>query len=300
MRISPARGASLHPTNPPPFGSRVHEDRPTLHPLRWKEKVTSTVAPGGTTLGVADPTSRPKESRPPWPRTASPAGNSVDDRDVQGRAFGGTGPARGGTGAGVGVGARDVAGRGREGRHRGGGETPPGTYSAAEPVPVQRPPRPVSPSRLSRGRSRRVAASPEIRRRATGAWPRRGSRTRCPGRTARQREGVKPVQQHLFRPRAACNVRMPGLPGPQRWSIPPWPSRTARPTGEVRAPHDEHPAVGQQCDPLAALSGSFIVAIGVQDPVSGSYSSAESDVGVSPLTSPPATSTLPSGSRTAA
>ena len=37
-----------------------------------------------------------------------------------------------------------------------------------------------------------------------------------------------------------------------------------------------------------------MLAIATQDPVSGSYSSAES-VGVSPSTWPPATSTLPSG-----
>ena len=77
--------------------SRVHGDPSVV--LAGKRKVTCTVAPAGTTFGVADPTSR---NIPP---SSSSATNSVAGSElllstvtVQLRAFGGTGPAAGGSG----------------------------------------------------------------------------------------------------------------------------------------------------------------------------------------------------------
>jgi hypothetical protein len=70
MRNSPAVGTSLHPS-PPWFGPGFTKiDHPSA-PTGGRAKITFTVAPGGTTLGVAVPTSRP------MPLASSSATNNV-------------------------------------------------------------------------------------------------------------------------------------------------------------------------------------------------------------------------------
>jgi hypothetical protein len=73
--------------------------------LAGKRKVTFRVAPAGTTFGVADPTSRKLPPSPPS-ATDSVAGSELllSTVTVQLRAFGGTGPAAGGSGVALGLG----------------------------------------------------------------------------------------------------------------------------------------------------------------------------------------------------
>ena len=168
-------------TNPPP--SSVAGSRRSIRPvLAGKRKVTFTVAPAGTTFGVADPTSRKVPPRLPRPRTVSRAGAPVVDRD-------GPGPCvrRNGTGRrrerrrDRGRGREDWRGRGREGGN-GGSDTPAGTYSAAAPIETH------TPSSLQSlpPATRTVPSSSSVNEGLAThrACSRRSSRTRCAGRTA--------------------------------------------------------------------------------------------------------------------
>ena len=133
---------------------------PTLHPFAGTRKVTFTVAPGGTTFGVADPTSRPRIPLPSSSATNSVAGSELLLRTVtfQDRAPGGMGPASGGTGVGLGVGLG--GGRGRAS----GGLVPrmaatrrQGRTAPLSPLCTGRGPSRQS-CHLPRGRCRRAAA----------------------------------------------------------------------------------------------------------------------------------------------
>ena len=96
---------------------------------------------GWTMFGVADPTA----GRPLVPlghEHRRGLGALVVDRTVEDRAFGGTGPAAGGSsggGVGVGVGLGKTGGGGLGKAGNGGSDTPAGTYSSAAPFEMHWP-----------------------------------------------------------------------------------------------------------------------------------------------------------------
>src|SRR5262245_7316475 len=113
---SPGRGfTKIQPSSGPPSAG--------------KRKVTFTVAPAGTTFGVADPTSRNPPSSSSATNSAAGSERLLSTVTFQDRAFGGTGPAAGGNGVGTGVGLGKTSGGGGGKAGRGGGDTPGGTYS---------------------------------------------------------------------------------------------------------------------------------------------------------------------------
>src|SRR4029453_2473619 len=135
----PMSAASTNPPSSP--GRRSTQIHPSARPpLTGKRKVTCTLTPAGTTLGVADPTS----SNGPVPSAA--ATDRVTGSELwlstvtfQARAFGGTGPAAGGNGVGSGVGVGKTGGGGRGEAGHDGGDTPAGMFSPAAPGGTQTP-----------------------------------------------------------------------------------------------------------------------------------------------------------------
>ena len=129
---------------------------------------------------------RPDEpSRPSSPATNRVAGSELwlSTVTVQLRAFGGTGPAAGGSGVGTGVGLGKTGGGGLGKAGNGGSDTPAGTYSSAAPV------EPHTPSSLTVAATRHEdrAVEQERERGAGAAAPKHG-------RGGRQRPGVWVVQ----------------------------------------------------------------------------------------------------------
>ena len=126
MKISPARGASdVWNNDPPSPGTGFTQIQQLVTRFGGSRKVTFTVAPGGTTLGVTDPHSRTR------PLSSSSARNNVAGLELsltavtfQGRAPAGTGPAAGGYGVGPGVGVGMTGGGGLGKAGNGGGDTP--------------------------------------------------------------------------------------------------------------------------------------------------------------------------------
>jgi hypothetical protein len=142
IQISPAMGASdVWNNDPRPPGTASTQIQQLVTLFGGSRKVTFSVTPPGTTLGVTDPHSRA------GPLSSSSAKNSVAGLSFllttvtfQDRAPAGTGPAVVGNAVGLGVGLGKTGGGGLGKAGNGGGDTPRGTNSSAEPVATHTPP----------------------------------------------------------------------------------------------------------------------------------------------------------------
>src|SRR5438093_5560760 len=153
MKISPARGASDVWNNSPPGGGFTQIQQ-LFTVFGGSRKVTFSVTPAGTTLGVTDPHSGPMAFSPSSARNSvTGSGLLLTTVTVQGRAPVGMGPAAGGNGVGIGVGVGKTGGAGLGKAGNVGGDTPRGTYSSAEPVATH------TPSRQSRPPATRTVPS---------------------------------------------------------------------------------------------------------------------------------------------